>query len=194
MSPMDPDAARGIGLVVFDVDGVLTDGGIYWTDPVDGEARGLRRFDVRDGLGIHMLHRADVPVAMVSGKESPAVRARARELRIAEVHQVPPARKVKVVHGLLEDRGLGWPDAACLGDDLPDLALLRRVGFPAAVADAAPEVAEVARWQSSRPGGRGAVREFAEALLRERGVWRDLVEAYLAESRVESGDERPPLE
>lgn len=185
MTPIEPGTARQIGLVVFDVDGVLTDAGIYWTDPVDGEARGVRRFDVRDGMGIYMLIRADIPVALVSGKDSPAVRARGHELGIDEVHQVHPARKVEVVGELLDARGLGWDRAACLGDDLPDLALLRRVGFPAAVADATREVAEVARWQSEAPGGHGAAREFAEALLRARGEWSELVEGYLEEADPE---------
>lgn len=191
MTPIDPDAARRIGFVVFDVDGVLTDRGIYWTDPVDGEARGLRRFDVRDGLGIYMLHRAQVPIALVSGKESPAVRARARELRVEEVHQVAPDRKVEVVESLLDERDLGWEQAACLGDDLPDLALLRRVGYPAAVADASPEVSAAARWHATKPGGRGAVREFAEALLRGRGEWSRLVEEYVARSGPASADPDP---
>lgn len=185
MTTIEPDTAREIGLVVFDVDGVLTDAGIYWTDPVDGEARGVRRFDVRDGMGIYMLSRADIPVALVSGKDSPAVRARGHELGIDEVHQVHPARKVEVVGEMLDARGLGWDRAACLGDDLPDLALLRRVGFPAAVADATREVTEVARWQSEAPGGHGAAREFAEALLRARGEWSELVEGYLDEADPE---------
>lgn len=186
MNPIEPAAARRVGLVILDVDGVLTDGGIYWTDPVGGAPRGIRRFDVRDGLGLYMLDRAGVPVALVSGKESPAVRARADELGIEEVHQVPPARKVPVVRRLLEERGLDWDEAACLGDDLPDLALVRKVGLPAAVADATAEVAEEARWTSSRPGGEGAVREFCEALLRGRGRWTDLVEEYVSESNATS--------
>lgn len=185
MTPIEPEAARRVGMIVLDVDGVLTDRGIYWTDPVDGESLGIRRFDVRDGVGLHMLRREGVPLAMVSGKESPAVRARGRELGIRDVHQVHPARKVEVVEQLLEGRGLGWEEAACLGDDLPDLALLRAVGFPAAVADAAPEVTAVARWQSDAEGGKGAVREFAEALLRARGRWTELVEEYVDESGLE---------
>lgn len=178
MTPMDPAAARRVRLVVFDVDGVMTDGGIYWSDAIDGKPRGIRRFDVRDGLGVHMLHRAEIEMALVSGKESEAVRARARELDIAEVHQVPPGRKVEVVQELLDRRGLEWSAAACLGDDLPDLGVLRRVGLPAAVADAADEVAEEAAWRSRASGGEGAVREFAEALLRARGEWDPLLEEY----------------
>lgn len=182
MNPIEPEAARRVGLVVLDVDGVLTDAGIYWTDPVGEEARGIRRFDVRDGLGLYMLHRADLPIALVSGKQSAAVRKRAEELGIDEVHQVAPGRKVAVVRRLLEERDLTWDGVACLGDDLPDLALLRRVGLPAVVADATREVSREAVWRASRPGGHGAVREFCEALLRARGQWRELVESYVTES------------
>ena len=128
---------------------------------------------------------ADIPVALVSGKDSPAVRARGHELGIDEVHQVHPARKVEVVGELLDARGLGWDQAACLGDDLPDLALLRRVGFPAAVADATREVSDVARWQSTSRGGHGAAREFSEALLRARDEWSALVEEYVTGSDPE---------
>lgn len=178
MTPMDPAAARRVRLVVFDVDGVMTDGSIYWSDAIDGEPRGIRRFDVRDGLGVHMLHRAGIETVLVSGKESEAVSARARELDISEVHQVAPGRKVEVVQGLLDRRGLEWSAAACLGDDLPDLGVLRRVGLPAVVGDAADEVAEEAVWRARATGGEGAVREFAEALLRARGEWSSLLEEY----------------
>lgn len=187
MTPIDPDTAREIGLVVFDVDGVLTDAGIYWTDPVDGEARGVRRFDVRDGMGIYMLSRADIPVALVSGKDSPAVRARGHELGIDEVHQVPPHRKVPVVEGMLAERGLTWSEVASLADDLADVAVMERAALPAAVADAVEEVRDRAAWVAETPGGHGVVREFTEALLRARGEWDDLAEAYVARGRGEEG-------
>lgn len=175
---LDGELAAQIRLVVLDVDGVLTDGGIYWTDAGTGESVGLRRFHVRDGLGVHMLRRASVSVVLVSGKQSEAVRRRARELEIGEVHQVDHRRKVATVREILSRHGVDWPETACLADDLADLGLMRRVGLPAAVADAAPEIRDAARWISRAPGGHGAVREFAEALLRSRGVWSDLVEDY----------------
>lgn len=175
--------ARGVRLVVLDADGVLTDGGIYIVDGPEGKPYGLRRFHVRDGMGIHFLRRAGLEVAVVSGKQSPAVRARAEELGIEEVHQVGPYDKVRTVGGLLERLGCGWEAVACLADDLADLPLLERVGLPAAVSDAAPEVRGRAVWRSTVPGGHGAVREFAEALLRSRGEWSRLVEAYVAEGR-----------
>lgn len=179
-----PDAARNLRIVFLDVDGVLTDGGVWWTDPVAGEPLGLRRFDVRDGLGLFLLRNVGFHLAVISGKQSPAVRARARELGIDEVHQVPAQEKVGVARQVLDRHGLDWRQAACLGDDLPDLALLRQVGLPVAVGDAVPEVADAARWRARSPGGEGAVREFAEALLRARGEWDETVSAY-----VERGEE-----
>ena len=185
---IDPAVARAIRLVVLDADGVLTDGGIYVADGLDGRPFQLRRFHVRDGLGVVMLRRAGIEPIVVSGRDSPAVRARADELRIDEVHQVSPDRKVEVVGGLLEERGLGWEEAACVADDLADAALLERVGLPAAVADAVPEVLERADWVATRRGGDAAVREFVEALLEARGEWDGLVEAYLdAGRRPEDG-------
>lgn len=180
---IDGDVAREVRLVVLDADGVLTDGGIYVADGVEGRDFQLRRFHVRDGLAIHMLREAGVEAAVVSGRDSPAVRARARELRIAEVHQVRPDRKVAVVAELLAERDLGWEATSCLADDLADAALLERVALPAAVADAAPEVRERAAWIGERPGGHAAVREFVEALLRARGQWDDLVESYVDAGR-----------
>ena len=184
---LDPELARRIGLVVLDADGVLTDGGITFIDNPEGSPYGLRRFHVQDGIGVYMLREAGVELAVVSGKESGAVRARAAELGIEEVHQVPPWEKVPTVARLLDRFGLEWTEAACLADDLADLALLERVGLPAAVANAVPEVRTAARWTGSVPGGRGAVREFAEAILRARGEWSRLVDAYVARCRGEAG-------
>lgn len=173
--------AEAIRLVVLDADGVLTDGGIYVLDREDGRAVELRRFHVRDGIGVALLRRAGLEVAIVSGKVSSAVRERARTLGIEEVHQVAPAKKLAVVADLLERRGLAWKEVAYLGDDLPDLPVMKRVGLPCAVADAVPEVVDAARWRGSVPGGAGAVRELAESLLRASGRWTELVEGYLSE-------------
>lgn len=185
---LDPQLAGRIGLVVFDVDGVMTDGGIYWADNPGGEPYGLRRFHVHDGIGIYMLRRAGVEVAMVSGKDSEAARARARELGVEEVHQVAPWDKVPTVGRMLERFGLGWDRAACLADDLADLGVLEKVALPAAVFDAAAEVLRLARWRGTVPGGQGAVREFAEALLRARGEWDGLVRDYLERCRGTAAD------
>lgn len=183
------ELARRIRVVILDSDGVLTDGGIYLTGGA-AEAGGIRRFHVQDGMGVHMLRRAGLEVVIVSGRQSDALRARARELGIGQVHTVEPFEKVAVVEGVLRGAGADWPEAACLADDLADLALLERVGLPAAVANAVPEVRERAAWRGRVPGGEGAVREFAEDLLRAREEWDGLVRAYVEECRGLEGD--PP--
>jgi 3-deoxy-D-manno-octulosonate 8-phosphate phosphatase (KDO 8-P phosphatase) len=175
------DIASSIRLVILDVDGVMTGGGVYLGETRSGEAIEFKRFEITDGLGIRLLKQAGVEVAIVTGRRSRVVAMRARELGIAEVHQDPQAAKLRVVQRLLERRGLGWAQTACLGDDLADLPVLRRVALPVAVANAVPEVAALARWRTSRAGGSGAVREFAEALLKARGAWESVVAAYLGE-------------
>jgi len=181
------ELARKIGLVVLDVDGVLTDGGVYLGALPDGESVELKRFDIRDGLGIRFLQMAGIEVAVVSGRVSDATTVRARELEIMECHQDGGAQKIRAITGILERLGMDWSDVAMLGDDLPDLAVLEKVGVPAVVADATEEVRKVAVWQSRASGGRGAVREFCEAILRSRGEWDGLVRAYVA-ARNGEGD------
>jgi 3-deoxy-D-manno-octulosonate 8-phosphate phosphatase (KDO 8-P phosphatase) len=174
-----PELARRIRLVVLDVDGVLTDGGVYLGATASGEAVELKRFEIQDGLGIRLLQEAGITVSIVTGRESRAVAMRARELDIVEVHQDRTAAKLRIVSAMLERLGVSWEETAFVGDDLPDLPILRRVGLPAAVGNATPEIRAIARWQGVRHGGYGAVREFAEALLGARGEWSDRVEAYV---------------
>jgi 3-deoxy-D-manno-octulosonate 8-phosphate phosphatase (KDO 8-P phosphatase) len=175
---IDPHVACLIRLVVLDVDGVLTDGGIYVGAWPGQAAIELKRFDIQDGLGVKMLRLAGIEVAIVSGRVSEATARRAEELGVDECHQDPDARKLPVVQKLLDDRGLGWEAAAMVGDDLPDLPILERVALPVAVSNAVPEVHAVSRWTTSAPGGRGAVREFSRALLTARGEWNRLVREY----------------
>ncbi|HEX5725926.1 MAG TPA: HAD family hydrolase [Longimicrobiaceae bacterium] len=171
--------ARRIRLVVLDVDGVMTDGGIYLGATDAGERVELKRFDIQDGLGIRMVKEAGLRVAIVTGRESHAVRLRAEELEIEECHQDSGAAKLRIVEEMLERLGVGWEETAFLGDDLPDLPILRRVGLPAVVGNATADARAAARWRGTRPGGAGAVREFAEALLQARGEWAERVEAYV---------------
>ena len=179
------EVAEKIRLVILDVDGVLTDGGVYVGALPGGETLEMKRFDIQDGLGVKLLQWAGIEVAVVSGRISQATEIRARELEIDEIHQDGGAQKIKAIQGILDRRGLGWEDVAMLGDDLPDLAVLRRVGVPAAVANATEEVRKTALWQGRHSGGRGAVREFCEAILRSRGEWEALVERYVT---ARSGD------
>lgn len=171
------DIARRIRLVLFDVDGVMTDGGLYMGQAPDGGVVELKRFDITDGLGVKMLVWAGLEVALVSGRESAASRVRAAELEV-ECFEDAGARKIPLVERLLARHGASWAEAAFVADDLADLPVLRRVGLPVAVANAVPEVRAAARWVTRRPGGHGAVREFAETLLRARGDWSRLVDEY----------------
>lgn len=171
--------ADRIRLVVFDVDGVLTDAGVYMGRTATGEQVELKRFDIQDGLGIKLLEQDDVRVVLISGRVSQATAVRAEELGI-EYHQDAGARKLAILQGILEREGIGWGEAAMLADDLPDLAIFRRMGLKCAVANAQPEVLESADWISERRGGHGAVRELSRALLVARGAWDGIVEAYVA--------------
>jgi len=181
---IDRDLARRIRFVGFDVDGVLTDGGIYLGAAGDAPVE-LKRYDIQDGLGIHFLREAGLHLAIVTGRVSESVRMRAAELRIDDVIQDRHARKLPALLALLAERGIDPSECAFVGDDFPDLAVLRAVGLPVAVGNAVPEIAAECSVRLTREGGRGAVREFAELLLRARGEWDRVVDADGAErSRV----------
>jgi 3-deoxy-D-manno-octulosonate 8-phosphate phosphatase (KDO 8-P phosphatase) len=172
-------AAR-VRLVVLDVDGVMTDGGIYLGAAESGERVEMKRYEITDGLGVRLLQLAGIEVAIVTGRESHSVRFRAEELGVTECHQDAGAQKLPIVRELMKRLGIGWDEVAFVGDDLADLPVFRRVGLPAAVANAVPEIRARAAWVATRAGGHGAVREFAEALLDARGERSAAVERYLA--------------
>ena len=154
-----------IELLVLDVDGVLTDGRLYFS----GSGEALKTFHVRDGHGIKLLMQSGVAVAAVSGRRSPAVTARMRELKVRHVVQ-GCADKVAALIELTQRLDIDPLACACLVDDTPDLPLMAAVGFAAAVADAHPLVLSAAHWISEAPGGLGAVRELCDAMLRARGA------------------------
>ncbi len=162
-----------VELLLLDVDGVLTDGRVVLDD------RGVetKAFDVRDGHGLKLLQRAGVEVGFVTGRRSRVVEHRARELGVREVHQ-RVLNKVEVVRSILERKGLTPEKVAYVGDDLVDLPVLTQVGVGITVADAPPYVRERVHWVTSRPGGRGAVREVCEAILKARGAWDAVTRKY----------------
>jgi 3-deoxy-D-manno-octulosonate 8-phosphate phosphatase (KDO 8-P phosphatase) len=172
--------AERVRLVILDVDGVMTDGGIYIGATASGEAIETKRYEITDGLGIHLLQTSGVQVAIVTGRESESVRLRAVDLGVAECHQDASAAKLPIVTRLLTRLGIGWEEVAFVGDDLADIPVLKRVGLPVAVANAVPEVRALARWVTARRGGNGAIREFSESLLHARRQWAPAVERYLA--------------
>ena len=157
-------AAR-IRLVAMDVDGTLTDGAIM----IGSGGELFKRFSVRDGLGLRLLADAGIELAIVTGRESKIVAQRAAELGIGRVHQ-GVADKGEVLERLCRDLGVDVSRAAFVGDDWPDLAAMRICGFAAAPADAEPAVIACAHWVAPRPGGKGAMRDIAEFILRAQGL------------------------
>ncbi|MES2522171.1 MAG: HAD hydrolase family protein [Gemmatimonadota bacterium] len=185
---IEPTLARRIRIVGLDVDGVLTDGGIYLgassTDDTLSRFE-FKRYDIQDGLGLHMLRAAGIHVVIITGRVSESVAMRAKELGVSHVVQDPHARKLPAMRRVAAELECSLDDVAFLGDDLPDLSVMRRVGLPVAVGNAVPEVRRIAGLQLRERGGHGAVREFTEALLEARGEWIDLVEKYVASRSVE---------
>jgi 3-deoxy-D-manno-octulosonate 8-phosphate phosphatase (KDO 8-P phosphatase) len=180
---IEPALARRIRLVGLDVDGVLTDGGIYLGATGDA-AFEFKRYDIQDGLGIRFLQDAGITVAIVTGRVSETVRIRAAELGVTDVAQDEQARKLPAFLAILERHGMSADEAAFVGDDFPDMAIMRRVALPVAVDNAVEEIKRVSTVRLRRRGGHGAVREFAELLLGARGQWEAIVERYVAERSV----------
>lgn len=161
-----PARARAVRLLVLDVDGVLTDGRLLY-GPTGEE---LKVFHVQDGLAIQAAQHAGLLLAVISSRASPAVSRRMADLGVLEVHQ--GARdKAAVLDSLLHRRGVGLKETAYMGDDLPDVPLLSKVGLALAPSNAVAEVKRVAHWVGRRSGGAAAVREAVEAILKARGAW-----------------------
>ena len=166
--------ATRVRFVALDVDGVLTDGRLYFG--ARGEA--LKAFDVRDGLGIRLLFDAGIEVAVLTGRSSRIVAARARDLGIRKVMQ-GQRDKHAGLRRLLSDAAVSERECAYMGDDWPDLPVLTSVGFAATVADAPEEVKRCVHWVAPSPGGRGAVRDLARVLLRAQGHFDALLRSAL---------------
>ncbi|MFQ5849441.1 MAG: KdsC family phosphatase [Candidatus Binatia bacterium] len=163
--------AQRIKLLLLDVDGVLTDGGII----MDKDGEEIKRFDVRDGHGIRLLIRAGIQVGLLTARSSPVVNHRARDLGIRIVYQ-KVLNKIEAYQKIKERTGLTDREVAYVGDDLLDLPILRRVGLAIAVRDAWEGVKDKVDYVTGQKGGRGAVREVVEVLLQAQGKWQELVE------------------
>jgi len=165
--------ARNIRLVIFDVDGVLTDGRLFF----DPEGNEFKAFHSRDGQGKMMLQHTGVAIAVISGRSSPAVSKRMDSLGITHAYQgckdkLIPYRK------LLDKLRLTSEQTAHVGDDLPDLPLLRRVGFAVAVADAHPSILPHVHWMTHAPGGQGAAREICDFIMEAQGTLTDAIQHH----------------
>jgi 3-deoxy-D-manno-octulosonate 8-phosphate phosphatase (KDO 8-P phosphatase) len=168
------ERARRVRLAIFDVDGVLTDGALYFSSR--GEE--LKAFHILDGHGLKMLHESGVDLAILSGRKSGAVATRARELGISHVIQ-GAGDKLAAYRLLLRKLRRGEEHTAFMGDDLPDLPVLRRCGFAISVPAAPALVRAHAHYVTTAPGGRGAVREACELIMRAQGTLKARLESYL---------------
>ena len=170
------EKAKGIKMLIMDVDGVLTEGRIIYGNKKGEE---YKVFNVKDGLGIRLAHRAGLSTAIITGRESEVVLHRARELQIVEVHQ-NAYEKLMVYQKIINKYGLSDDEVACIADDLMELPILKRVGLSVAVADAVPEVKEVVDMVTIAKGGCGAVREVVELILKAQKKWESILERYVS--------------
>lgn len=168
------ERAKKIKLVIFDVDGVLTDGSII----LDNEGNEFKMFHVRDGHGIKMLNKAGIKVAIITGRKSKVVERRAKELGISEVYQ-GIFKKSSVYESLLQKYNCSDEEVAFMGDDIVDVELLKRAGLPAVPADADEGAKRWATFISTKKGGRGAVREFVELILKSSGHWDSVAGEFI---------------
>jgi 3-deoxy-D-manno-octulosonate 8-phosphate phosphatase (KDO 8-P phosphatase) len=165
--------ARRIRLLLMDVDGVMTDGGIRLLSWQDGTVTEMKQFNSQDGVSLRLLLRAGVRTGMITGRESAANAHRAREMGMEFVAQ-KTREKLPAFEQILARAGVTAEETAYVGDDLPDLPVLERAGLAVAVANATPEVKRIAHFTTRVAGGSGALREVAELILRAQGKWSDL--------------------
>lgn len=164
---------RGIQLILSDVDGVLTDGGVSF----DNQGIEIKQFHIRDGLGIKLWHRAGFRFGLLTSRNSHLVKVRAAELGVDLVRQGVQDKRV-AAERIVDEFQYKFEQVCFIGDDLPDLPLLQVVGLGVAVADAVDEVRGIAHWTSRLPGGRGAVRETIEMILRAKELWGDVLQQF----------------
>jgi len=166
---------KKIKLLLLDVDGVLTDGRIIY----DSRGRDSKFFDVHDGLGVYVLHKFGINTILITAKSSKAIKPRARDMRVVEVFaDIFP--KTAVLEKILKKYNVSKDEICFMADDLVDLALMRKVGLPVAVANASSPIKDAAIYVTSQPGGRGAVREVAELILKSQDKWKDVLDFYEA--------------
>ncbi len=173
------DRARKLKVILMDVDGVLTDGKLYYLPGHDGAMVETKGFNTQDGLGLYLCADAGISTGVISGRNSPATVERCRMLNMKYVYQ-GHLEKVAAFQEVLEDAGVTADQVAFIGDDLTDVPLFRRCGLGVAVANARDEVKAAAHYVTETAGGEGAVREFIEIVLKSQGLWEQAVAKYMA--------------
>ncbi|HUP04736.1 MAG TPA: HAD hydrolase family protein [Bryobacteraceae bacterium] len=171
--------ASKVKLLLMDVDGVLTDGRIFNLPNPDGSLFETKGFDSQDGIALQWLKRYGIECGVISGRDSQATEARARQIGMKYVYQ-GHIEKIPILEEIFAKSGLRREEVGYIGDDLTDIVIMRRVGFTAAPANARPEVKAVAHFVASAAGGGGAVREVAEVILKAQGFWEKILKHYEA--------------
>jgi 3-deoxy-D-manno-octulosonate 8-phosphate phosphatase (KDO 8-P phosphatase) len=167
--------AAKIQLLLMDVDGTMTDGGVTLLSQPDGTALEIKTFDAHDGQGLTLARTAGVRTGCITGRESAALMRRAQEMKMEFIYMKQPL-KMPAYEEILRKAGAADSVVAYIGDDLPDIPLLRRVGLAIAVGDAVPEVKQAAHYTTKALAGHGAVREAIELILRSKGIWEEMID------------------
>ena len=175
ISPALKQRAAHIQLLLMDVDGTMTDGGVTLLSQNDGTALEIKTFDAHDGQGLTLAQTAGLRTGCITGRESSALLRRAREMKMEFIYMKQPL-KMPAYEEILRQAGVSDAAVAFIGDDLPDIPLLRRAGLAVAVGDAVPEVKQAAHYVTEALGGQGAVRETVELILKSKGIWAELID------------------
>lgn len=175
ISPALKKRASGIQVLLMDVDGTMTDGSVTLLSQNDGTALEIKTFDAHDGQGLTLAQTAGLRTGCITGRESAALLRRANEMRMEFIYMKQPV-KMPAYEEILKRAGVSDPQVAFVGDDLPDIPLLRRAGLAVAVGDAVPEVKDVAHYTTKALAGHGAIREAVELILRSKGIWEEMID------------------
>ena len=175
ISPALKKRAARIELLLMDVDGTMTDGGVTLLSQTDEIALEIKTFDAHDGQGLTLAHTAGIRTGCITGRESSALLRRAREMKMEFIYMKQPL-KMLAYEEILEKAGVSDSSVAYVGDDLPDLPVMHRVGLAVAVGNAVPEVKKVAHYVTKANAGRGAIRETVELILKSKGIWEAMID------------------
>jgi 3-deoxy-D-manno-octulosonate 8-phosphate phosphatase (KDO 8-P phosphatase) len=175
ISPALKKRAAQISLILMDVDGTMTDGGVTLLSQNDGTALEIKTFDAHDGQGLTLAQTAGLRTGCITGRESAALLRRAHEMKMEFIYMKQPV-KMPAYEEIIQKAGVSDSAVAFIGDDLPDIPLLRRVGLAVAVGDAVPEVKKIAHYTTKALAGHGAVREAIELILKSKGIWEAMID------------------
>jgi 3-deoxy-D-manno-octulosonate 8-phosphate phosphatase (KDO 8-P phosphatase) len=167
--------ASRIKVLLMDVDGTMTDGSVTLLSQTDGTALEIKTFDAHDGQGLTLAQTAGLRTGCITGRESAALLRRAYEMKMEFIYMKQPL-KVPAYEDILRKAGVSDAEVAFVGDDLPDIPLLRRAGLAVAVGDAVPEVKEIAHYTTKAMAGHGAIREAVEVILKSKGIWDEMID------------------